>query len=213
MSGVDYETMKQLLDDQSRTILSEIKSHVKAEVTAQLGPHVSRVDQLYDDQAQIRKQLSDITTLLKNPTPSSEVPTPATTAPSSPFPSDHQHLQHLSNHDIENITSARHKLHFSPISTDDLERLKNNPSEDVSLDELLNRALHEYLEVNMGIPTTTIVRMDIKQINHGQEILNPSIRQLSSTLETTWSCMQRQLVVKAGSLSTAPPMSMHMPNQ
>ena len=170
MSGVDYATMKQLLDDQSRTILSEIKSHVKAEVTAQLGPHVSRVDQLYDDQAQIRKQLSDITTLLKNPTPSSEVPTPATTAPSSPFPSDHQHLQHLSNHDIENITSARHKLHFSLISTDDLERLKNNPSEDVSLDELLNRALHEYLEVNMGIPTSTIARMDIKQITHGQEI-------------------------------------------
>ena len=67
MSGEDYEAMKQLLDDQSRTILSEIKSHVKAEVTAQLGPHVSRVDQLYDDQAQIRKQLSDITTFGPRP--------------------------------------------------------------------------------------------------------------------------------------------------
>ena len=198
--------MKQLLADQSRTILSEIKSHVKAEVSAQLGPHVSRVDQLYDDQAQMRKQLCDITTMLKNPSPSSEVPTPANTAPSSP-------IQHLNNLDFESITSARHKLHFSPISNDDLERLKNNPSEDVSLDELLNRALHEYLEVNMGIPTTTIARMDIKQITHGQEMLNPSIRQLSSTLETTWSCMQRKLVVKAGSLSTGPPMSMHMPNQ
>ena len=163
MSCVDYETMKQLLADQSRTILSEIKSHVKAEVSAQLGPHVSRVDQLYDDQAQIRKQLCDITTLLKTPSSSCEVPTLASTAPSSPN-------QHLNKPDIESITSARHKLYFSPISTDDLERLKNNPSENVSIDDLLKRFLHEYLEVNMCIPTSTIARMDIKQITHGQEI-------------------------------------------
>ena len=60
MSTLNIEVMKQLLADQSRTILSEIKNHVQAEVSAQLGPHAARVDQLYDDQVLIKKQLNNI---------------------------------------------------------------------------------------------------------------------------------------------------------
>ena len=121
MSTLNVDIMKQLLADQSRTILSEIKSHVQAEVSAQLGPHAARVNQLHDDQILIKKQLSDITAILKNPAPSPSTPIPpsANYLPSttSVFPATGQPHHNLSQPDQEAITAARLKLHFSPITS------------------------------------------------------------------------------------------------
>ena len=105
MSALSVEVMKQLLADQSRTILSEIKTHVQAEVSAQLGPHAARVDQLHNDQVLIKKQLSDITAILKNPAPSPNTPIPPSTSASylpsttSVFSSTGQLHQNLSQPD------------------------------------------------------------------------------------------------------------------
>lgn len=49
-------------------------------------------------------------------------------------------------------------------------RMKSNENEDVSIEELLKRAFNEFLDVNMNIPTSTISRMNIKNISHNQEI-------------------------------------------
>ena len=170
------EEMKQLLAEQSRTILSEMKSHVQAEVSAQLRPHAARVDQLHDDQELIKKQLSDITEILKP-----QVPEPSnlrcvspmfTTTPSSPnLMNMHRKPNMTTNQsDIEAIKAAKLRLHFSPISGDDLDRHKCNPSENVTADELIRRALHEYLEVNMNIPVAIIKKIEIKEVAHGVEI-------------------------------------------
>ena len=174
MSALSVEVMKQLLADQSRTILSEIKTHVQAEVSAQLGPYAARVDQLHDDQVLIKKQLSDITAILKNPAPSTPIP-PSTSAnllptTTSVFSSTGQLHQNTGQPDQEAITAARLKLHFSPITSEDLERLKSNPSENISVDDLIKRALYEYFDVNMNIPAAVIRKLEIKQVDHGHDI-------------------------------------------
>ena len=174
MSTLNVDIMKQLLADQSRTILSEIKSHVQAEVSAQLGPHAARVDQLHDDQILIKKQLSDITAILKNPAPSPSTPIPpsANYLPSttSVFPATGQPHHNLSQPDQEAITAARHKLHFSPITSEDLERLKSNPSENITAEDLIKRALYDYFDENMNIPAAVIRKIEIKQVEHGHDI-------------------------------------------
>ena len=70
------------------------------------------------------------------------------------------------------IESAKCTLNFSPITCDDLERMKKNENENenVSESELLTRALHEFLDVNMNIPQSTIRKMTINKIWHNLEL-------------------------------------------
>ena len=60
MSDLDYHSMKQLLDDQVRTLLAEMKDLVKAEVAKQIEPHLCKVTQLQKDHALIKEQLCEL---------------------------------------------------------------------------------------------------------------------------------------------------------
>ena len=46
MCGVDLTTMKQLLADQRRDLINDMKVQIVSEVAKQLAPHVARLDQL-----------------------------------------------------------------------------------------------------------------------------------------------------------------------
>ena len=48
--------------------------------------------------------------------------------------------------------------------------MKTNENENVTTEELLKRGLHEFLDVYMSIPSSTVSRMEIKNISHGQHI-------------------------------------------
>ena len=97
MSGLNIEVMKQLLADQAKTLLSEVKEQVKVEVTHQLEPHISRLTQLHDEQVLLRKQLSDLSghlreffpqwpsTCAPNPTPVSQNVSPLIPAKAKPM--------------------------------------------------------------------------------------------------------------------------------
>ena len=170
--------MKQLLAEQSKTIISDMKAQVKTEVTEQLAPHAVHLDQLHDDQAVLKKQISELTSQLQQQAPafpsnqikpSAPVPTTHGTA-APPLPPPQLSPTDLSPTDLNTIQQARCTLNFSPITNDDLIRMKNNETEVVSIEELLKRALKEYLDVNMSIPTSTISRMEIRNILHHQEI-------------------------------------------
>ena len=65
MCGVDLPTMKQLLADQRRDLINDMKVLIASEVTTQLAPHVARLDQLQDDQILLKKQLSAIYSQLR----------------------------------------------------------------------------------------------------------------------------------------------------
>jgi hypothetical protein len=182
MSTIDLITMKQLLAEQSKTIISDMKAQVKTEVTEQLAPHAVRLDLLHDDQAVMKKQISELTSQLQQKAPAfptypikpiAPVPTthaPCTAAQLHTLPSLHLSPTDLSPTDLNTIQQARCTLNFSPITNDDLIRMKINETEVVSIEELLKRALKEYLDVNMSIPTSTISRMEIRNILHHQEI-------------------------------------------
>ena len=79
MSDLDYHSMKQLLDDQVRTLLAEMKDLVKAEVAKQIEPHLCKVTRLQKDHALIKEQLCELMSkcnirskpLLTLPSPSS----------------------------------------------------------------------------------------------------------------------------------------------
>ena len=70
MSNLNLESMKQLLDEQLKSLLRELKVQVKTEVTNQLEPHITRLTQLHDDQILLRKQFSDLTNKLSVNCPS-----------------------------------------------------------------------------------------------------------------------------------------------
>ena len=173
MSSLDLDTMKLLLAEQSQNLLSELKAQVKDEVAAQLGPHATRLDTLHDDQVLLKKQLKELTEnlLLKanpvNPAPS---PPPPAAAPLTDLPL----LPPLgpSTLSMEDISSIEREctLNFAPITSDDLDRMKHNQTEEVSTTELLSRTLHDFLDANMNIPHSTIAKMEIKTITHAQEI-------------------------------------------
>ena len=131
------------------------------------------------------RQLGEISNQLKPsqnipPLPGVSVPTiqsvPQYTAiapPCAPLPASVPPTlapPHLSQVDVSAIESAKCTLNFSPITCDDLDRMKKNECEDVTQTELLTRALHEFLDVNMSIPVTTISKMVIKKIWHSQEL-------------------------------------------
>ena len=48
--------------------------------------------------------------------------------------------------------------------------MKVKPNEDATMEELLKRALHDFLDSNMNIPSTTISRMSISNIWHKEEL-------------------------------------------
>ena len=87
-----------------------------------------------------------------------------------PVPTHTQVTPIITTADLREIEAARRTLVFSPITNDDLERLKLNQAEKVSTEDLLKRAIQEYLEVYMNIPTSIIARMEIKKISHNEEI-------------------------------------------
>ena len=176
MSGLDLTTMKQLLAEQSQSLISELKAQVKTEVSEQLAPHAVRLDQLNDDQALLKKQLSEITKQLqpKASTPNTIPNNTSSSAPNltpqvtmSPYSTP---TQSTSPADMLAIEKAKCTLNFSPITNDDLARMKNNQAEDVSIEELMKRAFNEFLGVNMNIPTSTVSKMLIRNISHSQEI-------------------------------------------
>ena len=199
MSSIDINMMKQLLDEQRKEIISDMKDQIGTEVSAQLVPHAARLEQLHDEQTLLKKQLAEISNQLQH----QPAPIPALDPQHLPaLPADESHLQaghsvqhqpthqvllppashhhppqpghsapqQLSQNDIVNIQAAKCSLTFAPITIDDLIRMKSSESENVCVEELLKRALNEFLDVNMNIPTSTISRMNIKNIYHSQEI-------------------------------------------
>ena len=174
MSGVNEETMKRLFAEQRRDLLSDMKEQIATEVTTQLVPYAARLDKMQDDQSLLKQQLSDISNQLKQntkasnnishnfpPLPSPSVSVPAVSLNTTIVPPTAHHPAtvlpslvpaHLSQDDVSAIESAKCTLNFSPITCDDLERMKKNENENVSESELLTRALHEFLDVNMNIP-------------------------------------------------------------
>ena len=66
MCGVDLTTMQQLLADQRRDLITDIKEQIASEVATQLASHTARLDQLQHDQIMLRKQLSDISSQLNH---------------------------------------------------------------------------------------------------------------------------------------------------
>ena len=177
MSGLDLNTMKLLLAEQSKTLISELKAQVITEVAEQLLPHTTRLDLLHDDQALLKKQISELSDKILKPSPiqvpAQPPPAPTTCIPSIssvPVPSPLYTVNSPSPADIASIESAKRTLEFSPITREDLERMKNNETEDVTIELLLERAFHDFLDTFMNIPTSTISRMKIKSIYHSQEV-------------------------------------------
>ena len=180
MSELNQEIMKQLLADQARSLLSELKDLVNIEVAKQMENHVNQLAQLHDEQILLRKQINDLTTQLSahhQPAcpawPSSTPPLPTATVPSaSPThthvtpPSPTPALSHL---DI--IDTAKHTLVFQPVSHDALSRMKtvsgNAPNQ-----VLLTMALHEFLKTEMGMPLPIIHQIGPCKILYQPEI-NP----------------------------------------
>ena len=168
--------MQQLLAAQSQSLLSEIKSQVKDEVSTQLEPHATKLNQLQDDQSLLRNQLRDLASQLGNNKPPSE----PCTAPHTPLASASNTAPPLINpnhvtptlslDDKKSIETAKCTLSFSPVTNDTLDRMKNNPTEEATTEELLKRALHDFLHSNMSIPGSTISKMIIKNIWHKEEL-------------------------------------------
>ena len=65
MCGVDLATMKQLLADQRRDLINDMREQIVSEVANQLAPHAARLDQLQEDQILLKKQLIDISNQLQ----------------------------------------------------------------------------------------------------------------------------------------------------
>ena len=91
MCGVDLPTMKQLLADQRRDLINDMKEQIVSEVATQLAPHVARLDQLQDDQILLKKQLSAIynqlgPTLCPVPAPACSTARELPTADPGPIP-------------------------------------------------------------------------------------------------------------------------------
>ena len=91
MCGVDLPTMKQLLADQRRDLINDMKKQIVSEVATQLAPHVARLDQLQDDQILLKKQLSAIYSQLRPslcpaPAPSRDTACELPTADPWPIP-------------------------------------------------------------------------------------------------------------------------------
>jgi hypothetical protein len=82
MSELNQEIMKQLLADQARVLLCELKNHVKIEVANQMVVHSTKLAQLNDDQNLLRKQLDDLSTQIRTILPS--IPMPGSTCPPPP---------------------------------------------------------------------------------------------------------------------------------
>ena len=179
MSELNLDSMRQLLApllENQQSLLKELKSQVKVEVAEQLVPHTAKLDQLNDDHLLLKKQVNELSGKLQQIPPSPK-PTPIIPAPSSimqmhtdPVPTHTQVTPTINTADLREIEAARRTLVFSPITNDDLERLKLNQAEKVSTEDLLKRAIQEYLEVYMNIPTSIIARMEIKKISHNEEI-------------------------------------------
>ena len=215
MSGIDLDTMKQLLADQRKDLISDMKEQISSEVAVQLAPHADRLDQLHDDQMLLKKQLSEISDQLQLKPQSNPVPAAPHLPVSAPVPTPAQHIPQpiitssphsLSQEDITSIEAAKCTLNFSPVSNDDLNRLKTNENESVTTEELLTRAIHEFLEVNMNIPTQTISRMMIKTISHYQEIDFQRV-----TVEFTNICPVNTIFKYVKNLSPEQKVSLYIP--
>ena len=182
MCGVDVATMKQLLAEQRRDLISDMKEQIVSEVATQLAPHAARLDKLQKDQTLLNNQLRDICHKLKlSNVPTSRAqsnsqpscPSPAPSGPASQGAPHHPSPalpKCFSTTHVSEIESAKCTLNFSPITRDDLNRVKRNESEDVPLAELLNRAVHEFLELKMKIPPSTISKMMINKIWASQDL-------------------------------------------
>jgi hypothetical protein len=103
MSGIDIDMMKQLLSDQRKDIISDMKDQIGTEVSAQLERHAARLEQLHDEQNLLKKQLAEISHQLQHK-PS---PIPALVPQHVPaLPADESHPQaghsapHQPNHHV-----------------------------------------------------------------------------------------------------------------
>jgi hypothetical protein len=175
MSVLTIEMMKQLLSDQATTLLSELKVLVKTEVSNQLEPNISRLNQLHDEQAKLREQFNSINCQYRSNIQSKPVDHPIR----SPLPTPVHHnvpMPKRSTPDIPEsnpgmlaIEKAKCTLTFHPITQDDLDRMKLCTTENAPTSVLLERALQEFLDINMSIPPSVISKMNISQIWHIEE--------------------------------------------
>ena len=182
MSGININTMKELLAEQRKDLLSDMKAQIVTEVAAQLEPHTTRLEQLHDDQNLMKKQLEQISSQLQL----WPLPDPAHGAPPEPHGNTHQPVpvahgnqlppqvpcsaSSLSLADIEEIERAKCTLDFTPITSEDLDRVKNSENEKISTEALLTRAFKEFLDVKLCIPLSTISKIAIKNISHSEEV-------------------------------------------
>ena len=131
MTAISVEMMKELLTEQAKNILSEIRDQIKAEVTIQLEPHISRITQLQNEQAQLRNQISELTYQMSTTHQQHTLPLaqpPVHPPPDhDPLPSSYPLAPNLSA--LLSIEEAKHTIILKPVSQDDLNRMKLNHSE------------------------------------------------------------------------------------
>ena len=181
MCGVDLTTMRQLLADQRRDLIKDMKEQIVCEVATQLAPHTARLDKLQNDQNLLQKQLSDITNRLKQRFDSNSCATSNTLPSLSPVqapcgptfqgspnssaldlpsnrPDDDNSLPTTLHNVSSAIEAAKRTLYFHPVPSD-LTCMMNHPSESVSRQILLERVLTEYMETKLSIPPHIIFNM------------------------------------------------------
>ena len=191
MSELNQEIMKQLLADQARSLLSEMKDLVKIEVANQMATHVNQLAQLHDEQILLRKQINDLTSQLSvnqpapPPWPNSTPPLPTIPSAHTLAPTPTPDMSHLNI-----IEAAKHTLIFQPFSEDSFSRMKADMSENVSNKALLTRALHEFLKTNMAMPLPIISQMTPCSIlyqhgiNSGQvSVKFPTLKQVKTVFK------------------------------
>ena len=174
MCGVDLATMKQLLNDQRRALIHDMREHIVSEVATQLAPHVARLDQLQDDQTQLKKQLSDIFSQLKQGdslrTSACNNIQPSSSSCPTPAPSDPPIKEILSNSTLVQAETeiASRTLSFYPIPCD-LTAIKTSPTEPVPTKTIIEKAFLNFLQNSMVIPPKTLSEITWLDISHRPE--------------------------------------------
>ena len=159
MCGVDLVTMQQLLADQRRDLIKDMREQIVSEVTNQLAPHVARLDQLQNDHNLLKKQLSDIYSKLRpSPRP---VPAPVCQSTSEPLTADPvpgpQTLTSVP--DVAQIDKARRTLSFYPIFPDFPPPDNSNPNTN-------EKVLLNYLQNCLAIPPSVACKLTSLDISY-----------------------------------------------
>ena len=185
MCGVDLATMKQLLADQRRFLINDMKGMIVSQVATQLAPHTARLDQLQEDQNRLKTQLSELTNQLNtlsssaysNTQPSSgSVPVPCgPTIQERSVRSNHSSLE------LPEAEIASRTISFRPIPCD-ITAMKTPSTEQVPPRLFIESAFLNFLKTSMKIPSHIISDITWLEISHKPE--NSEITVLFPTKQT-----------------------------